>query len=128
MSTYDFIYNKYFFARYHIEESKTNHFMYWTTSRKHLDDAFSPPTRIVSDDFTFNAWSERAELADTAKLDNTSHHWYFMTGSKRTDNDKNFVYRDFPIFRSEEPNFFIPAPKYNKGSALHTLRNINFMR
>lgn len=89
--------------------------MYWTTSRKRVNESYKPPTRVVSKDLTFDTWSEKAEQAEISKLSTDSTHYYFMTGSQRSDNDRNFVYRDLSVFRSDDANLFIPTPEKNKG-------------
>jgi hypothetical protein len=102
--------------RHHVEESPTNRFMYWTTTHKRVDASYQPPTRVVSDAFDFDSWSKKAEQADVVQLDNSSAHYYFMTGSQRSDDERNFVYRDLSVFRSNEANFFIPTPEFSKGT------------
>ena len=105
-----------FFFRYHVEESSTNHFMYWSSSKKQSTKSFKRTTRDVSNFINFDSWSKFAHEADSEKNSANTTHYYFMTGSRRSDVEKNFVHKDLPLFREESGNFFIPTPKYNKGA------------
>jgi hypothetical protein len=83
-----------------------------------VTDSYQPPTREVSDTFNFDDWSNIAEAADATKPGNKSAHYYFMTGSQRSDDERNFIYQDLSLFRSDDANLFIPTPDQNKGTLL----------
>lgn len=98
----------------HIESSKDNHFMFWSNKGNKLKN-WEPPTKIVSG-MTFKQWQELAYKADSEKLGNGSMHYYYMTGSSKGDRGSgSFVAKDLPVFSSGQKNFFITAPKQNKG-------------
>lgn len=99
--------------RIHVEKSKSNHFMYWTNSRRGLPKDFVPPTELI--DMKFDDWLAIATHADQYKLTNESSHYYYMVGSRPGDKKNSFVARDLPLFSTGSPNFFITNPSANKG-------------
>mmetsp|Transcript_13249 Transcript_13249/g.21694 ORF Transcript_13249/g.21694 Transcript_13249/m.21694 type:complete len:379 (+) Transcript_13249:102-1238(+) len=101
--------------RYHVEESPSNRFMYWTTAKKRVGEKYEPPTKVITDDTTFDSWSRKAEHADAINLAPSQPHQYFMSGSQRSDDRENFIHRDLPMYRSDQPNLFIPTPEHNRG-------------
>lgn len=95
----------------HVEESNSNHFMYWNTH--HRADGYVPPTEIV--DLSFKKWLELAHRADDAKITSEAKHYYFMTGSPARDRGGNFISRDLKLFSTKTNNFFITDVRANKG-------------
>ncbi len=99
----------------HVEESKSNHFMYWSLRGTSKMKDYIPPTKLVT--LNFNEWLQKAHDADIKKIKSTDKHYYFMTGSLKGDAHHSFIARDFNnIFTDlKEPNFFITNLKGNKG-------------
>jgi len=97
----------------HVEQSKTNHFMYWNGNRHKGIEDYKPPTDIIK--MKFPDWLKIAKEADNLKLDNTSTHYYFMTGAPANDKGRTFLSRDLPMFSTKENNFFISDVAANKG-------------
>lgn len=95
----------------HVEESDSNHFMYWNT--QHQAEGYVPPTEIV--DLSFKKWLSLAHRADEAKISSEAKHYYFMTGSPPRDRGGNFISRDLKLFSTKTNNFFITDVKANKG-------------
>lgn len=96
----------------HVEESKTNHFMYWKIGNRDIRN-YKPPTDVI--DMKFNEWLPIAKKADEVKLTNASHHFYFMTNAPTGDRSRTFVARDLPLFATDEENFFVTDVNANKG-------------
>jgi hypothetical protein len=90
--------------------------MYWTMAKKVVGEKYKPPTKIVSDEINFDTWSNLAKDADKNLLPPSRPHQYFMAGSQRSDDVRNFIHRDLSVFRSDSPNLFIPTPDRNKGA------------
>lgn len=97
----------------HVEQSKTNHFMYWNGNRHREIGDYKPPTDIIS--MKFPEWLKIAKGADNLKLNNASTHYYFMTGAIASDNGRTFLSRDLPLFSTKKDNFFISDVAANKG-------------
>lgn len=70
---------------------------------------FPKTTSTVKMDF--KEWYQLAMKAESSELEAESTHFYFESGGNAGD----FIFHDFPIFTTKEPNFFISAPQYNKG-------------
>lgn len=81
----------------HVEESASNHFMYWNT--QHQAEGYVPPTEIV--DLSFKKWLSLAHRADEAKISSEAKHYYFMTGSPPRDRGGNFISRDLKLFSTK---------------------------
>jgi hypothetical protein len=96
----------------HVEQSKSNHFMFWNM-RGLKDKTFVPPTNVVN--LSFKEWLLKAHEADAQKLSNASTHYYFMTGVSPNDGLRSFVSRDLPLFSTRRENFFITNVRSNKG-------------
>ena len=97
----------------HVESSKNNHFMFWS-SRGNKVKNWVPPTTITK--MGFKEWLVLAKKADAEKLGNASMHYYFMTGSNKGDHGStSFVAKDLPAFSSGKKTFFITRPDLNKG-------------
>ena len=99
----------------HVEESKSNHFMYWNgnVKKKNFPDGFKPPTGFI--DMKFDEWIKIARNADEVKMENATTHYYFMTGALANDKLKSFLSKDLPIFSTRRNNFFISNVYANKG-------------
>lgn len=98
----------------HVEESKSNHFMYWSLRGAKTND-FTPPTKLVK--LNFNEWLTKAHAADIKKIKSSEKHYYFMTGSLKGDDHRSFIARDFNNIFTDlpQPNFFITNINANKG-------------
>ena len=97
----------------HVEESKTNHFMYWNGQRDKGLVEFTPPTNLIS--MKFGDWLGTARKADKEKLENDTTHYYFMTGTSANDNLRSYISQDLPIFSTRKNNFFVTNTAANKG-------------
>jgi hypothetical protein len=95
----------------HIEESSTNHFMFWKKSKSDKDPLFDSPTTIV--DMKFRDWLSLARDADIHKIPENATHYYYMLGVSA--DDQSFVNRDLQLFNAKAPNFFITNTDANKG-------------
>jgi oxalate decarboxylase/phosphoglucose isomerase-like protein (cupin superfamily) len=97
----------------HIERSKNNHFMFWSSRGGHISN-FKPPTEIMSK-MNFDMWLQLARQADTEKWTNTTPHYYFMAGAEPHEHGRTFISRDLKLFSTEKANFFITKIGRNKG-------------
>jgi len=96
----------------HVEQSDSNHFMYWSIKSKEQNQGYSPPTELI--DLTFEQWHELAKRADEAKIDSNAKHFYFMAGTIGKDKT-SFLAKDLDIFSTKQENFFITNVEANKG-------------
>jgi Cupin-like domain len=101
------------FVAAHVEESKTNHFMYWNGNRDRIFRKYVPPTDIIT--MKFDEWLEVAKKADETKSTNSTTHYYFMTGVGAGDNLRSYISQDLSIFSSRKNNFFVSNVAANKG-------------
>ena len=97
----------------HVEESKSNHFMYWNGNRNRRVKKYVPPTDVVS--MKFDQWLEIAKQADQTKSTNSSTHYYFMTGVSAGDNFRSYISQDLSFFSTKKNNFFVSNVVANKG-------------
>lgn len=102
-----------------VEESKDNHFMYWTNRGR--PRGFTPPTKHVSG-YNYERWLKIAHDADTLGIDPSEKHLYLMTGveagrivARDYKRHGQFISRDLPLFSTTKNNFFITAVNANKG-------------
>lgn len=96
----------------HVEQSESNHFMYWNTNGANRE-GYIPPTELV--DLSFSKWLRLAHRADENKITSDAKHYYFMMGSPPRDRGSNFISRDLKLFSTKTNNFFITDTKANKG-------------
>lgn len=99
-------------ARFHVERSLSNHFMFWT-GRRSISN-YVPPTEMLTT-ISYKEWLQKAKEADAQKLGNSSEHLYFIAGADPHDNGRSFISRDLPLFSTQENNFFITKVNRNKG-------------
>ena len=97
----------------HVEESKSNHFMYWNGHRYRSVGKYVPPTDLIS--MKFDQWLDIAKRADQTKSTNSTTHYYFMTGVSATDNLRSYISQDLSIFSTRKNNFFVSNVAANKG-------------
>eukprot|EP00605_Chrysophyceae_sp_TOSAG23-4_P000738 GSChrysophyteH1.ASY1.ANO1.825.1 assembled CDS len=107
-------------ASYSVEESNSNHFMYWARKGwKKATEKYVPPTKIISHEVTFEEWLKTALEADEMMYGQAENmnktHWYFMSNAQKGDRSKSFIGRDLQLFSNGKPNFFIKKPEANKG-------------
>eukprot|EP00607_Mallomonas_marina_P001013 CAMPEP_0182425424 /NCGR_PEP_ID=MMETSP1167-20130531/11863_1 /TAXON_ID=2988 /ORGANISM="Mallomonas Sp, Strain CCMP3275" /LENGTH=259 /DNA_ID=CAMNT_0024606147 /DNA_START=83 /DNA_END=859 /DNA_ORIENTATION=+ len=95
----------------HTERSKNNHFLYWTMHGHHRDPDYVPPTEIVRS--TFQEWREIARRGDEMKINASTEHFYFMTGSDFGDRE-GWISKDLPSLNTDKRNFFITNVEANK--------------
>lgn len=99
---------------YHVEQSDTNHFMYWNGNFFNLRH-FEPPTTIIHD-MNFKKWLRLAKAADENAISNSSTHFYFMTNALAGEaGRRSFIAQDLKFFSTRRPNFFITNVAANKG-------------
>lgn len=101
------------YASAHVEESKSNHFMYWNGNRDRNVRQYVPPTDLVS--MKFDDWLEIAKKADEIKSTNSTTHYYFMTGVSASDNLRSYISQDLSLFSTKKNNFFVSNVAANKG-------------
>jgi len=111
-------------AQFKVEQSDTNHFMYWrspSSAGKKAYPDWKSPTKIVS--HTFAEWLSLARHADEGELHHSEEHKYLMMGTPpltsliRGDEVKrsHFVTSDLKCFTPHDENFFITDISLNKG-------------
>ncbi len=70
-------------VHYKVEQSKNNHFMYWTSKAPTAKSKFpdwKPPTKIIGS-MSYKQWSERARRIDREGIDPEAEHYYLMMGT-----------------------------------------------
>lgn len=95
----------------HVEESASNHFMYWSGTRKKKD--WKPPTKNIK--MSFDRWVTLAHEADEKTLGPEDPHYYFMLGTPAGMNKGHFVTEDLTIFSTRTNNDFVTNVRKNKG-------------
>lgn len=105
---------------YKVEESKNNHFMYWTQKSSRIKKWTAPTKRLGS--MTFKTWLKIARDADSLGIGAEEKHYYLMTGveaGRLVARDPNhlgqFVSTDLGMFSTTKKNFFITNVGANKG-------------
>lgn len=95
----------------HVEESESNHFMYWNI-RERFGKPYTPPTSLI--EMNFKDWLKIANDADETRMTSSKKHYYFMLGTTSKDGS-NMINKDLPMFSTRNNNFFITNVRANKG-------------
>ena len=109
--------------RFHVanvERSESNHFMYFSTSKRGTPKGYKPPQDTTF--LTYPQFHHIAKDADKHRLPHNATHYYFTLNSAPKNaqltarlTSAEFVSADLPIFSTPTDNFFIPNVRRHKG-------------
>lgn len=94
----------------HVEQSTTNHFMFWNMRQGGNKKNYNPPTSLVT--MSFTEFLKFARKADDEGISPADIHYYYMVGTGASD---KVINEDLTFFSTKVNNFFITNVEANKG-------------
>ena len=103
--------------RSRVEESDSQHFLFWAANLASERSDYHSPTRIRY--MSFKDWFQRTQSKD-------SKYYYFIFQNFKNETSNDFMYEDLPAFANPHGNFFIPNPRLSARGEYSSLLPLSY--